>query len=315
MGKKFLMAFATGKASTEVVEYKKYVGIAPVKVLAVNPTQKELSEIYGRDMKDPEYITEKDGIKSIRVDFIVKKEKSETEEIISKISFFIRDAYRTNKDNTKVQVIDKYGRTAWVTQEQFKNKEIPVYSNGPAKLSKDYEACYIGQENLIQFLIKYLGIPATYNVVNGQFIDKTEEELKECEAKLVHIAEYFKGDVRELKEILNFQPNNKVKVLFGIKQSNGREYQTINTDFFMYNGTTKYSTVAKMLSKRYDEGGYPNETYKAEELSEYTVAPSDYSKEEPLANPFANTAPTADKPAANPFDKAIPSDKGEELPF
>ncbi len=41
------MAFASGKESTEGNEIKKYTGIAPVYVLAVNPNKEELESIYG----------------------------------------------------------------------------------------------------------------------------------------------------------------------------------------------------------------------------------------------------------------------------
>ena len=67
------MALAKGKESTEELEIKRYVGVAPVYVLAVNPNKAKLEELYGRKLdKEPEYVTEKDGVKSARIDFIVK---------------------------------------------------------------------------------------------------------------------------------------------------------------------------------------------------------------------------------------------------
>ena len=40
------MAFATGKESTEGGVVKRYVGVAPVFVIAVNPDKKTLESIY-----------------------------------------------------------------------------------------------------------------------------------------------------------------------------------------------------------------------------------------------------------------------------
>ena len=51
--------FAFGKAveSKEAVEFKRYVGIAPVQIVAVNPTKKELESIYNTTLeKEPEYL-------------------------------------------------------------------------------------------------------------------------------------------------------------------------------------------------------------------------------------------------------------------
>ena len=45
--------FAFGKAveSKESVEIKRYVGIAPVKIVAVNPTKEELESIYNTTLE------------------------------------------------------------------------------------------------------------------------------------------------------------------------------------------------------------------------------------------------------------------------
>ena len=43
---KLFMAFATGKESTESNGVKRYIGVAPVFVLAVNPSKAELEKLY-----------------------------------------------------------------------------------------------------------------------------------------------------------------------------------------------------------------------------------------------------------------------------
>ena len=112
------MAFAKGKESVEAAPVKRYIGVAPVTVLAVNPTKAELEKIYGITLENtPEYLStvEVNGkkVKQVRLDFIVKTvaEKCNEIDFISKVSFFINDSVRYNKDNTKIQVINKYGET------------------------------------------------------------------------------------------------------------------------------------------------------------------------------------------------------------
>ena len=46
------MAFANGKESTEGASIKRYIGVAPVYVLAVNPTKAELEQIYDTTLEN-----------------------------------------------------------------------------------------------------------------------------------------------------------------------------------------------------------------------------------------------------------------------
>ena len=69
------MAFSAGKESSEGGVVKRYIGIAPVTVIATNPTKSELETIYGTTLeKDVEYtgVQESNG-KSVpfaRIDLI-----------------------------------------------------------------------------------------------------------------------------------------------------------------------------------------------------------------------------------------------------
>ena len=57
MNKNFsFMAFSTGKESSEGGNIKRYIGVAPVKVVATNPSKSELEAIYNTTLdKAPEY--------------------------------------------------------------------------------------------------------------------------------------------------------------------------------------------------------------------------------------------------------------------
>ena len=53
------MAFSKGTVSTEGNVVKRYVGVAPVFVLAVNPDKAELEKLYNTQLEnDPEYLGE-----------------------------------------------------------------------------------------------------------------------------------------------------------------------------------------------------------------------------------------------------------------
>lgn len=282
------MAFGQGQVSSEGGSIKRYIGVASVFVLAVNPLKEELEKLYGRTLENaPEYIGEAEvgdtKVPQIRLDFIVKADPekyldaaNQPLNFVSKISFFIRKAYRYNRDKTKVQGIDRYGRTAWVTIEQAKAHEVPVYSNGPANIDKDYRPAYIGEEELIKFLIAYLNIPSCQRYVDGKWVMNDADKLSDSEASLEHIEDYFKGDVSELRTIIGYQPNNKVKVLFGIRNTDdNKQYQTVYTRMFLKNGVSDYSKLDKDVKQTQESGAMSSSEFDCTELHEYVVESTD----------------------------------------
>lgn len=313
------MAFSKGNESVnESANFKRYIGVAPVSILAVNPTKAELEKVYNRTIEnEPNYISEievgadKHKVLNARIDFIVKTDSYSPEckgvELISKLSFFIRKEYRTNRDNTKVQVIDKYGRTAWVTKEQYKNKEIPMYSNGPANLDKDYRACFVGEEDLTNFVKTYLCIPNVMKYVNNTWVMVDNPE--DCEARLESVEKYFNNDFKEIKDIIQLQPNNRVKVLFGVRTTNdNKQYQTIYNQMFLRASATDFSRLEKDVTERKNAGAYSTTEFEAVPLKEYEVKATDFSTTTPTTDPFFNTS-------NNNSDLSFTSTEEDELPW
>lgn len=288
------MAFSKGTTTSEGNEVKRYIGVAPVYVLTVNPTKTELEKLYNTQLEnDPEYLGEIEvgedhhKVKNVRIDFVIKTDASKCNgiEFTTKVAFFVRNEPRVNRDGSKVQVIDKYGRTAWVTKEQYATKEIPVYSNGPANLDKDYRACFYGEEELTNFIKTYLNIPNVMKYVNNKWVMVDNPE--DCEARLENIENYFKGDFTELKDILLLQPTNKVKVLFGVKSTDdNKQYQAVYNQMFLRNGATDYSKLSQDLQERKSRGSYATTEFKVCDLTEYTVEATDFSNSDSSDMPF-----------------------------
>ena len=296
---KLFMAVAKGR-STDTAEYKRYIGVAPVFINAVNPTKKELEGFYNTTIdNEPKYLGEVEvndkKIPNVRIDFIVTTDETVVGTALrTKISFFIRNEYRYNRDRTKVQVIDKYGRTAWVTIEQAKNHEIPTYSNGPANLDKDYRPLYYGEEQLTEFIRAYLGILPVMKYVDNTWVMR--EHPEEYEIRLDKIANYFKNDFSELKEIITYQPNNKVKVLFGVRTTDDNKmYQTVFTDMFLKNSNSDYTKLAKTVQERKDAGAYSTTDFEVCDLKEYVVKPTEITETPSLVED--------DLPMGNPWEE------------
>ena len=271
------MAFSAGKESSEGGAIKRYIGVAPVKVLATNPTKAELESLYNTTLdKDVEYTgvqnNEGTNVPYARIDFVVRTdpEKSNGIEMTTKISYFVRKEYRFNRDKSKVQAIDKYGRTAWVTKEQANAHEIPQYKNGPANLDKDYRPAYVGEEDLTNFIKTYLNIPNVQKYVDGKW--ELVDNPSECEARLDGIDKFFAGDFKELKEIMSYQPNNKVKVLFGVRTTDdGKQYQAAYTQMVLRNGVTDFSKLDSDLADRKEAGAYSTTEFEVVPIHEYNV--------------------------------------------
>lgn len=309
-GAKVFMAFASGSESKEHVR-KLYIGIAPVFVAAVNPNKALLSKFYESDIdEEPVYLGESevgpDGNKvkvpQVRIDFLVVSDAAKTNgiEMRTKITFFVKKAFRYNRDATKVQVIDKYGQTAWPTIEEAKIHAIPQYASGPANLDKDYRPAYIGEEELTGFIKAYLNIPNpsfSYKDKNtGELVTKTLPNLEDALARLDSIDNYFKGDYSELESILKLQPKNVVKACFGVRTTDdNKQYQAVFTQKFLKNSVTDYSSLDKEIQSRINAGGYSNTEFSVEPLHEYVVestnfneAPSTISTDTPeSASPWA----------------------------
>lgn len=292
------MAISKGKESTEATDFKRYTGVASCLVKCVNPTKKEQETLYDTTLeKEPVYVSEVDidgtKVPNVRITFAVQPITENMEIPLQTHSYFLQKRFRYNKDKTKVQVIDKYGRTAWVTIDQCKNHEIPMYSNGPANLDRDYRPAYVGEEDLVDFIIKYLNIPSPmrYNREEKKWYMVEHPEDSEC--RLDHIEDYFKGNFSEIKEIATLQPNNKVKILFGVRTSDeGKQYQATFTKMVLRNNVADYSNLDAAVQERKNAGAYSTTEFEVAPIHEYVVKSTpitDNNTTDPFSTPMTSS--------------------------
>ena len=311
------MAIKANASSQGGGDFKQYIGVGSFKVLGVNPTKEELSKFYGREVaNDPQYLTDKTdeegkSYKSLRVSFMIeadplfddgkpnKTNAALTEPFKTTINFFLENRYEFNKDKTKIHVEDKYGRTAWVPVEQAKNHQIPVYSNGPARIDKDYKPLLRGEEELTQFIINYLNVTPidSYNKNTGEWITNSNPE--DCEASLDEVQKYFKGDISELKSCCKAMPTNRVKILVGVRTDNeGKQHSTTYTRATLKNGSNSYTYLKDDVDGRKTQGGLKDTIFSDDpvgiitDIHEYktNVKETDLSKPAAVEDPFAKGA-------------------------
>lgn len=277
------MAFAKGQESTEF-EVKRYIGVAPVQILKVNPTKVEIGEVFGNEPEEaPKYtgtttIDDKE-VKQARIDFIVRTvaEKANNISLNTRVTFFISDAPQFNRDKSKVQVVNKYGEFAYLPIEDVKNKTFPDNMNWYCM--DGVRPAYRGEEHLTGFLKDFLCVP------NRTYTDKKDgarkeiKDLSEAEAQLGHISDYFNGDISEIRDILSSRPDNLIKLCFGVKTTDDNKmYQDVFIRHTVRNRSTNYSKLDSEIQAAKNAGSYPNTEFSVEPLHEYSVQATTFSE-------------------------------------
>ena len=278
------LAIGKTQESKETAVFKRYVGVASSFVVAVNPTRKELEAIYGREIaNDPEYVVNTDEGKEARVTFIVKTDPATNNgiEMINRVMFTLRNTPAYNKDKTKVQVIDKYGNTTWANTEDAKaGKKLYSVNGKELMLDSSYRMACVGEADLIAFLKAFLCVGGAFNYVNNAWVKK--DNADDFLFGLEHIKDYFNGDFSEIKDAIALQPNNKVKLLYGVRTTDdGKQYQTVATrgTMILHNnaGSKALEKLERELANAKNNGSFANTDFRVQELSEYTVDATDLS--------------------------------------
>lgn len=288
------MAVSRGQKSTEGVARKLFMGVGSCYIPAVNPSKAELEKLFGRTLdEDPEYLgsVDVDGtqVPQVRIDFIVKPDpekyldaQNQPIDALIHMPIFLRRQYKYSAKKGTYQIIDKYGRTAWATEADLKEKRIPVYQTKDggtmqANISPDYIQAYEGLEELTKLIRAYLNIATVEKWEKGKVVGLIDNPA-EAEVLPDHIEDYFKGDFSELKEIFGYQPDNKVKICFGVRTTeDNKQYQAAYTRMFLKNNISDYSKLDAEIASAKANGGLQTTEFDCTELHEYQVTPSTFN--------------------------------------
>ena len=311
------MAISRGNASKEAQEFKRFIGVCPVFVKAVNPNKAEHEKLFNTTLEEaPVYVQDKEdndgnSYKNVRISVVLQPdvEKIGFDMPLVTMPLFITNQKQHGANSGKYQVVDKYGRFAWATEAEISAKEIPTYSNGKkADISNDYRIAYVGEEDLTNFIRVFLCIPSITKWDNNEkcMVPNTDVKPEECECRLdiETFEKFFKGDFSEIKDILGFQPTNKVKVCLGVRtDANGKLFQSVYTKKFISNAATSYSSLDKALQADIAYATTHNKAlsteYSAKAVHEYSVTPTTFT-----ASEDSEVTPSSDMPfddSSDPF--------------
>lgn len=199
----------------EEKDFPKKVGLFEAKVIAVNPTREEYADILGRELKEEskatDYLgTSKDGNARLRIDFWLAEVKSQDK---YKLTFFIENKEKENRDGTKKQYINNVGRCTWADSPN----NLPTWFK-----ERENRVAFVGEEDLYNFLRSWLS--------NIDFSSKKSTLQLEFN-KLI------KGNVRELNEQINGEWANNIVALATIstqeKEDGVKEFQNVYNKAFL----------------------------------------------------------------------------------
>lgn len=196
-------------------EYTKKIGLFEAKVLSVNPTLEEYSEVLGIELKEgsksAEYLgTSNDGNTTLRVDFWLQEVKSGDK---FKVNFYLENKEKVNKDGTKKQYINNIGTTSWADDVN----NLPEWFKG-----REYRVAFVGEEELYGFLRTWLG--------NLDYRDAST--VLQIDWKTL-----MKGNVKDIKQQVDGEYCTNVVALATIKtvEKDGeiKEYQNVYNKGFL----------------------------------------------------------------------------------
>lgn len=203
------------KEQTSLPEFSKKVGLFEAKVIAINPDAEEYKEILNIELKEDsralEYLgTSNDGNTTLRTDVWLEDAKSKEK---LKVTFFLENKEKVNKDGTKKQYINSIGTCSWADDPN----NLPSWFT-----SREYRVAFVGEEELYNFLRTWLG--------NLDYRD-AETTLSLDWKKLM------KGNVKDLKDQINGEWCTNVVALATvktvIKDEETKEYQGVYNKAFL----------------------------------------------------------------------------------
>lgn len=212
-----------GKQRPDYVPSEKMVGVFEGEVICVNPTVEEYKEVLGielqPDSKMAEYIGEtKNNNNYLRVDVWLHEAKTEQN---FKVSFFLEDKERSNKEGTKFQYINTSGICSWASSEA----SLPDWFK-----KREYRIAKAGEEELYGFLRNWLS-KLDYKD------DSTELELT--------WSKLMKGNIKEIREQINGEYCKKVTACATVSVDTSdpdkvKHYQGVYNRAFLPEGSLKY---------------------------------------------------------------------------
>jgi len=241
-------------------KFNKKVGLFEANVIAINPTNEEYKDVLGIELneesKATNYLGEtRDGNTYLRVDVWMQEVKNKEN---FKVSFFLEDRERENRDQTKKQYLNSVGMTSWADDE---NNLFDWF-----KENREYRVAFIGEEDLYDFLRTWLG----------------QLDYRSAETTLtLDWTKLMRGNVKDLKDQVDGEWCNSIVAMATVvtKERDGEtvEYQGVYNKAFLSGYTMRQfrlvdytdPKVVNQLKQRKPRELRPHERFVVKVTGEY----------------------------------------------
>ena len=217
-------------------DFSKKVGLFEANVIAINPTAEEFKDILGMELKEDSKATEylgetRDGNNYLRVDVWLQRVNQDDK---FKVSFFLEDKERENKDGTKKQYINSIGMCSWAADE---NDLAEWFTKG-----RDFRVAYTGEEDLYNFMRTWL----------------SELDYRDADTVLqLEWKKLMRGNVKDLKDQIDGEWAKSVVALATVivkeKDGESKEYQGIYNKAFVGGYSLKQFRLVDYGDRRIQE--------------------------------------------------------------
>lgn len=204
-----------GGKQREQKDFTKKVGLLEARVIAINPDAEEYKELLDitlpEDSKATEYLgMSQEGNIFLRIDAWLEEVKTKEK---FRVTFFLENKERENKDMTKKQYINAVGTCCWADDPNNLHDWF---------VARDYRVAYVGEEDLYNFLRVWL----------GKLDYRSVETTLELDWKKL-----MKGNVKDLKDQVDGELCTNVVALATVatKEKDGevKEYQSVYNRGFL----------------------------------------------------------------------------------
>ena len=217
-------------------DFSKKVGLFEANVIAINPTAEEFKDILGMELKEDSKATEylgetRDGNNYLRVDVWLQRVNQDDK---FKVSFFLEDKERENKDGTKKQYINSIGMCSWAADE---NDLAEWFTKG-----RDFRVAYVGEEDFYNFMRTWL----------------SELDYRDADTVLqLEWKKLMRGNVKDLKDQIDGEWSKSVVALATVivkeKDGESKEYQGIYNKAFVGGYSLKQFRLVDYGDRRIQE--------------------------------------------------------------
>lgn len=277
---------------------QKYIGICPMFIEYVNPSVEDYADIWERrlDQGAVQYMgtaQDPDGggdVRTMTVRFICAPDTSVVPDIKTKhftLNFILENRLVRNNDKTKIKVIDKFGRTAWLFIDDVQKHIVPLRNGFPIRLDAVYRPATAGEDRLTEFIKAFMNIPDIdiWDRERRIFVPDPRMKEEDCECRIDSLTKIINnGDVSEIRDAVLSRKDNKVKVCLGVRHMpDGTVRQTIFKQCFVRGDSTNHMVFKKAIDN-YEtymrSNGRPlTDEYSTEHAHVYSAEASQASEE------------------------------------